>query len=187
MNKSAPFRMKTSWGSYWVTKMRSPVRASGISFPSPDIFIGNLFGIPFSIITSISFSFSRIFLPSHTLHFPPSPFVYPWPWHFSQLCCTCWYIPGPIWNIFTAKPLPLQSSHLSTFYPPFPLQLSQHLVRVWFIFSIYPLYIFYRVTFNNFWVGWTWGTFAFYGFPWRPKNILRRSSSPPSAYSGFFP
>ncbi len=128
INKSAPFLVNTLCYFYWVTNIKSPAIASGISFPSPDKVIGWLLGVPFSIGTYIVLVFYIIFLPLHYLHFPPYDIIYPCPEHLSQFFWTCWYIPGPIWYIYqylkyvtcTTIPFPLQVLHFYTFYPPLP-------------------------------------------------------------------
>lgn len=150
--------------------------------------MGKPLGTPLSTGTSRSFSFSKIFFPWHALHLPPSPIIYPCPLHLSQFFWTCWYMPGPIWNIWTTLPFPLQVLHVYTFFPPFPLHASQHLVRLCFIFNISPLYMFSRVIFKGFWVALTFAVprLCCLPPPPPPKNMLRRSSPPPCC-GPFFP
>jgi hypothetical protein len=56
---------------------------------------------------------------------------------------------------WTTRPFPLQVEHFSTFYPPFPLQVSQHLVLSCGILRTAPLYACYKVTSRAFLVAFT--------------------------------
>jgi hypothetical protein len=147
-----------------------------ISFPSPLKTIGWLFGTPLSIETYTIFSFCNVFLPLHPLHLAPSAIISPSPLQVSHYFCTCWYIPGPIWYIWTTLPFPLHVTHDLTLSPPFPLHFSQHLTLSWVTLIIPPLYMFSKVTYNAFFVGLHFGIYFFWLGRCPPPPLLKNMS-----------
>jgi len=109
--RSAPFLLKTLWGTSFITTITSPASTSGTSSPSPCMVYYSPFGAPLS--TSIlSFFFSAtIFFPLHVLHFLVSSIVSPLPLHSSQGPLLYEYIPGPNYIITVLIPFPLQPLH----------------------------------------------------------------------------
>ncbi len=89
-------------------------------------------------------------------------------------------------DTWTTRPFPLHVEHFSTFYPPFPLQVSQHLVLSCGILRTAPLYACYRVTSSAFFVALTFCCSLRAG-PREPppKNMFIRSL--PSDWGPFVP